>query len=643
MTNNYIRVVEETPGQALNERIMKLSSQEFTNTLGPQDLVTIVKRDGQKRTIGTFLYVAGLDSSDPTTIAVWLKELVECIEEKPQLWFGKNVKFTVERISYTTWNIFRQCDMTVTVHLPGRIENEFIDKSGNTLEFEGTEEADISWVEAFMSGKMRDLMCMVENRDDGEVINVVETKILNPLMSGQLDGVADIFINVFPMFFPRGGEVGSPCIYGNMPSTLTNNYLVETLCETVRLTKNKIKCLKMLQELKQAFGSIVNIIIARILLSNNSELEGVKLIYETLKEIDDPIYQCELLHLQAKYLLDHCDPFFALSASQKAVDLTPNAFIPWYYLVKSYIALGDYKNALLSLNSLPMNLASLAQKYQYSRILNTDGNNGNVELHLPLPLDVVLDEVTNLNSTLVMEEHKAVNQDLYGLKASNLNNTFQWIYELLCEITKNIGWEKLLQCRAELFLMEDEYDHLDLEDTESGADASRAVKGKRLCERWFDNLFMLLYDDLKTNSQWQANELKPQTTLEWELVGLCCFRLRQFRNAKAAFENGLQKRFSSQSSRKLLQLLLMERKVNPSENIDQQIINLCVKLCCWSHRWYSEFSVLLLDAMSPIVEVMGITRVDNEVNSRFPASVAKLFHDNILSFYKKYANDYYDE
>lgn len=628
----------------MSERIAKLTDPEFVRTLGPQDLVTIVKHDPQKKTVGSFFYVAGLDTSDPTTIAVWLKQLMEGIEEKPQLWFGKNVKFTVEYISLTTWNIFKQCDMTITVHLPGTIETTFIDKQGNKLTFDADEETDMAWVEAFISGRMRDLMCMVENRDDGEVINVVETRIYNPLIMGQLDNVADMFLEVFPTFFPRGIEVGCPCIYGNMPSTLTNNYLVETLCEIVRLTKSVDKALSMLFELKEAFGSLVDIIITRIYLTNDKELDGVRLMHDAFKDITDPTYQCELLVLQAKYLLDHNDPELALEASQRGVDLTPNAFMPWFYLVKSYIALGDNKNALLSLNSLPMNLASSAQKYQYRRVINTDGNNATVELHLPLPLDVVLDEVTNLNSLLVMEEHKTVNPVLYNLKSSMLKNTFQWIYELLCEIVKTLGWEKLLEIRAELFLMEEEYDNLDsTSETESEKGANRDIKGKRLYERWFDNLFMLLYDDLRVNSQWQANELKPQTTLEWELAGLCCFRLRQFRSAKSAFQNGLQKRFSSQSSRKLLQILLMERQSNPSEELSLEIISICVKLCCWSHRWYAEFSMLLLDAMSKIVEDLGIIRVRNEVNARFPPAVANLFNENVLNFFEKFCNNYYDE
>lgn len=602
-----------------------------------------MKHDSQKKTVGSFFYVAGLDTSDPTGIAIWLKDVIECLQEKPQLWFGKNVKFSVESISFTTWNIFSQCDMTVKVHLPGTIETSFVNKQGKKLEF-GEDETNMAWGEAFLSGKMRDLMCMVENRDDGEVINVVETRIYNPLLTGQLDSVHDMFIGLFPLFFGRGAEVGCPCIYGNMPSTLTNNYLVETLCEIVRLTKSIDLCLPMLEELKVAFGPLLNIVIARIYLTNDRELDGVKLIHDSLHEISDPTYQCELLLLQGKYLLEHNDPQLALEASQRGVDLTPNAFMPWFYLVRSYIALGDNKNALLSLNSLPMNLASLAQKYQYRRIMNTDGNNATVELHLPLPLDVVLDEVTNLNSLLVMDEHKVVDPVLYNLKSANLKNTFQWIYELLCEIVKNLGWEKLLQLRAELFLMEEEYDHLDTtSETESEKVVTRDIKGKRLCERWFDNLFMLLYDDLRVHSQWQSGELKPKTTLEWELVGLCCFRLRQFESAKIAFQNGLQIRFSSQSSRKLLQILLKEQKSNPSEDIDLEIIATCVKLCCWSHRWYAEFSMLLLDAMSIVVEDLGTTRVDNEVNSRFPASVSKLFHDNILEFFKTYTNEYYDE
>lgn len=56
---------------------------------------------------------------------------------------------------------------------------------------------------------------------------------------------------------------------------------------------------------------------------------------------------------------------------------------------------------------------------------------------------------------------------------------------------------------------------------------------KRLCERWLDNLFMVLYEDLRVYTYWRAevNHYKTQklayrrTGTEWELLGDLALRL----------------------------------------------------------------------------------------------------------------------
>lgn len=54
------------------------------------------------------------------------------------------------------------------------------------------------WAETFMSGIVRDIMIMKDNRADGESQNLVETLIFNPFTSGELEDVANNFIKLFP-------------------------------------------------------------------------------------------------------------------------------------------------------------------------------------------------------------------------------------------------------------------------------------------------------------------------------------------------------------------------------------------------------------------------------------------------------------
>lgn len=149
-------------------------------------------------------------------------------------------------------------------------------------------------------------------------------------------------------------------------------------------------------------------------------------------------------------------------------------------------------------------------------------------------------------------------------------------------------WDELLRCRSEVFVMEEEYrkhkakeDHRKstvvrsseeatklsqkLEDTtleetkaelskpanvekpKQVADESKEATGeaeqqsevnisfgnKRLCERWLDNLFMVLYEDLRVYTFWRAEDAHyraqqtayRKTGTEWELLGDLALRL----------------------------------------------------------------------------------------------------------------------
>lgn len=67
----------------------------------------------------------------------------------------------------------------------------------------------------------------------------------------------------------------------------------------------------------------------------------------------------------------------------------------------------------------------------------------------------------------------------------------------------------------------------------AAADASFSFGNKRLCERWLDNLFMVLYEDLRVYTFWrtEAAHYRSQqmpyrkTGTEWELLGDLALRL----------------------------------------------------------------------------------------------------------------------
>lgn len=683
------RVKEDTPGFALEQRKLKLS--QFQD-LGPPDLITITKyifgstkesshkrnslaindlnstisnngldtqHEKLKGEIGTYLYCTGTDTSDPTSIAVFLKSIADVISDEPQTWFGKHKQFKVSKISYSTWNIFRQCDVTVTVHIPGTVQSIFLAKNGELLQFD-EKSHDIIWAETFISGVVRTIMMMKENFEEGEVNSVVETRILNPFTSGEIEDVAKMFISLFPQVYHQGIKLGSPYYHSSV--TKTNNYLVDTLFVVTKLTRSFNQCKLMLESLLDENPEVV-VILSRILIQGDMEIEAIKLIHQDLfneSKLDITEYRAELLCVEAWFLLKQKnDPKLAKEIAQSAVNCSPSEFWSWYILVETLIELDDIENALLTLNTCPM--SPLKEKYVFKRLIPISQDSAN--LHLPLPVDVILEGVTGLNSQEVIMEHKLVEPSLLNLPGGNLKSDFQLVYDLLAKIAKKTGWEPLLKYRAKLFVMEEEYQSASTPTQDSSSEL-QGLRSKRLCERWLDNIFMLLYEDLKTYTMWQAEQLHfeaqntqyVKTTFEWELLGLCAFRLHHYPEAAKAFQNGLRQRFSAQSCRKLLQYYLQERvfiknsQSLPSSklvlainSLDNQIIDLCVQLCCWNHRWYSEFSLLLLEALSVVIQDIGITKMQSEVASRFPDSVVRLLEENVLKFFSNYTQGEYDQ
>lgn len=161
----------------------------------------------------------------------------------------------------------------------------------------------------------------------------------------------------------------------------------------------------------------------------------------------------------------------------------------------------------------------------------------------------------------------------------------------MTRLSNALGWDELLRCRSQVFVMEEEYrmhkakednrksaivpsaadklsqklkdanikDNDDTnnpeekipnsttsvekpkqaaaaeeeEDEQQEQEVSFSFGNKRLCERWLDNLFMVLYEDLRVYTFWrtEAGHYRAQkiayrkTGTEWELLGDLALRL----------------------------------------------------------------------------------------------------------------------
>lgn len=677
--------------------------------MGPADLCNIHKQsvNSKKNTeIGTFLYFTGVDTSNSASIAAQLQGLATLIGSKSQYWFGEKKHWKVPQLTYCTYNAFSKVDMRVTVHIPGKFESSVVNHEGKLIHDKiSNEEIDKLWTETFVTSVVRSLIDVEDDDDVNKVGGLVEIKRLDLFNNDKSSKVLfRNFLTAFEKLFFEGPKLG--CGVEIPQPTVISNYLVDAFIKLIQFTQKYSDALEILQRLEEVDPS-VKVLRAKVLLLMDEEVKSVQLMNEGIEENNR---DSDMLLLQCEFCIEKNRRDLALELAKQAVKSSPSDFKTWSMLVSVYTKLGDFENALLTLNSCPMN--SHKEKYLIKRIVPLKG--GNEDLHLPSPTDVTLSEVSNLQSNEIAMEQKSLDPQLINLPAANLKSTFAKAYDLLTEIVSKTGWEALLKYRAKVFVMEEEYrkdkgssnghnrkrstnstlngDSLSTPAQGNEEDASSTIgvkspkkddddeesyenefRRKRLCERWLDNLFMLLYEDLRAYTMWQAEYVHFQaqqmefkkTTLEWEILGLIACRLKHYKEGSIAFANALSGRFSAKSQRELLKYHLMERTKLISKNsntnqtythnftkyynlLNEKILEGCIKLLVWNHRWYSDFSPNLIIILSDLVSKEGLIKIqssvqavysNNMVSDNLEASgnqgIIDMMED-IYSFFKEY-------
>ncbi|KAK9471136.1 Chs5p-Arf1p-binding proteins-domain-containing protein [Dipodascopsis tothii] len=638
-------------GESINTRTAALSS---FHTLGPPDLVHLVKWHPKTNTkeAGTYHYVTGVDTSS-ASFAAYLTSLTYSLGEN-QMWFGKQQTWKIHSGTYCCYNAFSRVDLRVRVQIPGSVEAFAVDERG---EKRGT--TDELWLETYVCAVVRALL-FAEDDD----YSITAYRKFNPIATVEAE---ERFLSALEKLLTRGWQLGSdPEV--QVPTLVSNN-LTTALFKFLKLTGRYTEGLNLLEKLREKDADLAPLV-ARCLLEMDEEVKAVALLHSSIKEASrDP----NLLELQTQFCLSKGRLDFALETAKRAVNSAPSEFAPWARLVKVYIELKDYQQALLTLNSCPM--------FPYQ---NIDLHRMPVaqRVHLPAPAEGVLPEVSDENSII---ENEAVDPALLRLPAAPLRGTFAKAYALLVEIVHNIGWDALLKYRTRVFIMEEEYRSLKseggharadsnasnvainskpsmdspsengleaaagiqapeqsvdadvvkgqeephAEGSENGVAATSTFRSKRLCERWLDNLFMVMYEDMRVYTLWRAEfaHYKSQqlvyrkTGREWEILGNLALRLRHEDKALEAYSYCLGAKFSQKALYGLL-------KIYVERNEPSNILNAVVKLTSYNHRWYTEFSPSLISAITKLMADEGLEKVRNKIQgSDFPPHVIALMMD----------------
>ncbi|KAF2457885.1 Chs5p-Arf1p-binding proteins-domain-containing protein [Lineolata rhizophorae] len=168
--------------------------------------------------------------------------------------------------------------------------------------------------------------------------------------------------------------------------------------------------------------------------------------------------------------------------------------------------------------------------------------------------------------------------------------------------------------------------------SEEPADPSHTTftefRNKRLCERWLDNLFMVLYEDLRVYTIWRtemaqyrAQQMQYKKSAdEWEILGELADRLHHADEAVEAYQACLMQRFSTKAMRGVLKAY--ERKGDV-----RHILGALIRLVTWQYRWYSEFSPELLYTIRRLIEEEGAVKVRSIIQgTSMPQHVQDLTH-----------------
>ncbi|KAI1275282.1 chaps-domain-containing protein [Xylaria sp. FL0933] len=154
------------------------------------------------------------------------------------------------------------------------------------------------------------------------------------------------------------------------------------------------------------------------------------------------------------------------------------------------------------------------------------------------------------------------------------------------------------------------------------------LNNKRLCERWLDSLFMVLYEDLRVYTIWRTQMAQyraqsmpyKKSAEEWEILGALAERLQHHDEAAEAYKACLAARFSPKALSGILRAFQKTQST-------RETVGAVIRLVTWQYRWYSEFSPELLHTIRVLIEEQGAVKVRSHIQSTsLPQSVLDLTH-----------------
>ncbi|KAF2198230.1 chaps-domain-containing protein [Delitschia confertaspora ATCC 74209] len=638
-------------------------SLQSLRELGPPDLVHLVKQPIKSTTkqVGVYHHATGIDASSSASLAAYINTLTYSPHDK---------QHKVVSGLYCCYNAFSRLDMRVQVYIPGTVESYCIDERG-----EKRVATDELWLETYLCSVLR----AYSYADDGSgdtIRKIMGVRRFNPITSTESEHK---FLDAAERLFFNGWQLGSdPEI--QVPN-LVSNHLTTGLLGYIHTTGRYASGINLFEKLRTRDPEISSLL-ARVYIEADEEVKAVNLLHEAIQELP---MDYSLLDCQADFCNKKGRSDLALEIAKRSVVSAPSEFGTWARLAEVYVSLEQWDLALLTLNSCPMftyqdkdaprlpehqkvvlpvlqealcdeiedsGVDDIELVHPTLRKLHAAGFKGTFQKAYMLLTEITKrigwDQLLRIRSQVfVMEEEYRHEKQAAPHQTQSRNASTTALRSPTASVNGHGEVEERTEStNGDTHAPEDDRHSLEKpghtvasEVVKAGSDEPDHTnnqnythfQNKRLCERWLDNLFMVLYEDLRVYTIWrtemaqyrQQQLLYKKSPEEWEILGELAERLHHEEEAVEAWENCLQMKFSPKAMRGVLRFMGRE---GGNANV-RDVCGALIRLVTWQYRWYSEFSPALLYTIRKLIEEEGAVKIRSIIQSTsLPQHVLDLTH-----------------
>ena len=703
---DYPRTLEKVHGESLIFRTSLLSELVSTGKsgIGPPDLIHCTELDKfHDEKIGEFFYITGIDASSVSMPIAFLKLIKWNDGKKLKSASLKNDDIT----TYCTFNIFQKLDIRLRYESEDVYQVNIVDclNGNNEIPLSDLiwEETFVSCcirsviINSDFERKIPGLVelpFVFENRCASDYKRVIDSlckflprflecgwdstkSVYATILNNYLTESLLVFLSITPEFITDYAIQVLDNLMTNDPSN-SRYYAIVIISIMERSNDRDVEMIKRIHEILDLLLPV---------------LYGLPSDEPYISDLINCI--TDVLSIQARFLLNNNDYELSLSISTLATNLSSDNFESWYLLSKGYIFSQQYDKALLSINSMPclaeydivkqaqinafkfyMNYykAPLCHSREHCTMTSHELNHLMNIMHYENELELktiifgrtvmpneskygCIEEIWNKSClelgpicgpqsdnliNFVSQQEVNTVGDMLLLKRSKETRQESWFIKqvrlLLMELVARIGWNALLQLRSDVFVMESKFKMI-----ESSDKLSTELRQKRLCQRWFDAMFLDVYEDLSISTSSQENKATAKYSgLEWELLGLTLLRVSDLPDAVACLRTSILARFDPISCHHLLNFYLtMDFNDEFMRRFDVDIIlDLLVKLISFRIRFYDRFQIFSLQVLRKLEGQLGSEIIKNKIiNSPYGQAGITSVIDYMLECLSKNRNE----